>query len=154
MYDNNLTQNTVNPQRENAERPTRDNQGRFVKGHKPIRRPKYDLIRAHPRLICATCYKGKTCPEYHVRCVCAYKREFDKFFTRDLDSVIDQFCSITNTSMAELQVAMIREVLDGGKLCPQVSRLMDKNMKRLILLYQIYTQIDESNLDPKPVFRR
>ena len=72
--------------REERDRPMRDSGGRFVKGHKPIRRPKYELMQKNPRLLCMTCYRRGTCPDYHKRYVCAHRREFRRFlFNRDIE---------------------------------------------------------------------
>jgi len=141
--DNTLDVYAKNAQLEKDKRPMRNYQGRFVKGHKPLIRPKYELMQKHPKLLCATCYLGCTCPEYQKGCVCTHKREFSKFITRDANDVVLMLQSTTESSLAEMQFAMVQETI-SGVFSHKVSRLINKNSKRLLLLNQLYEQIDNS----------
>lgn len=135
-----LSSNTQNGRVEESTSPVRDNKGRFVKGHTPFIRPKYALLKKYPKLLCDTCCKRDTCPEYHNNYVCAYKREFKKFPTRNLNHVMDALSSITNDSLREMQFAMVQETL-SGEYSPEVTRLISKNVKRLVLLFELNMQI-------------
>ena len=118
----------------------RDKRGRFVKGHNPLSRPKYDHMKKYPPILCATCYRGTSCPEYRSESVCAKKREFKKFTTRNVNDVINELRVTTETSYIEMQFNMIKEIY-SGEYDPDVTKLVKKNFKRLLLLYQIYEQI-------------
>ena len=122
-------------------RPLRDNRGRFVKGHEPLVRPKYELMREYPALICDTCYKKDVCAEYKADSVCTYKREFKRYMTRNLNDVIEELRATTEASYAEMTFYIIQENITG-EYNPAVTKLVNKNFKRLFLLYQIYKQIE------------
>lgn len=70
-------------------RPVRDERGRFVKGHRPLARRTYLGLSKYPKLLCSTCIKGMACLEYKYDCVCAHKKFFQKFNTRNATDIID-----------------------------------------------------------------
>lgn len=122
----------------------RDNRGRFKKGHKPLIRPKYNLMKKYPKIICDKCYLGKNCPDYHQGCVCAHKREFKRYTNRNLNYVIEELRATIKIYSTNMQFYFIKEII-SGEYSPQATKFVKKNFKRLLLLYQIYEQIDNSN---------
>jgi hypothetical protein len=124
-------------------RPIRDNRGRFVYGHKPLRRPKYDLMQTNPRILCDTCYKtviGEVCPEYSPNCVCACKRELQRFRDyRNADDVMEIIRHELNERTKYQTYLLIGERLNGVH-DPKLSKVMNKNIKQVMLLWEIYTQ--------------
>ena len=129
---------------ERNQRPMRDSKGRFVKGHKPLVRPKYKRMKENPKLICKTCYKKNVCPEYHPDFVCLYKREFKKYKTRKIDEVMEKLGAESNETHADLQFAHIQEMV-SGEFLPKTSRLLGRLMNQLFLLCYLHMQIDREN---------
>lgn len=121
-------------------KPVRDNTGKFVKGHEPLTRPKYDLMRKYPKLLCDTCCIRSTCPDFQEECVCSHKRELKRFKTRDTIKVVSMLRSVTESSLTEMSFYIVQETM-SGELDQKVSRLMSRNIKRLVLLYQLYEQM-------------
>ena len=128
----------------------RDNRGRFNKGHEPLIRPKYELMKKYPKILCDNCYMKTDCLDYKNGSVCANKREFKKFINRNINDVIDALCLITDKSIAEMKFYMVQEVINGD-YDEKVTKLINKNFKRLLLLYQIYEQIENSNSKSKGI---
>ena len=123
--------------------PMRDNRGRFVKGHRPLVRPKYDLMKKPPKILCDTCYKKTDCAEYHCGYVCAHKRELKKYTNRDLNYVIEEIRATININYANMQFYFIKEII-SGKYNATATKLVNKNFKRLFLLYKIYEQLEHN----------
>ena len=128
---------------EKAKQPMRDYRGRFIKGHAPLTRPTYDLMKKYPKLLCATCYARHKCIQYQNESVCAYKREFKKYYTRDVNDVVSILRSNVEVSLSEMQFAMIQETV-SGTFSHDLSKLINKNARQLLLLQQLYAQIDNS----------
>ena len=128
----------------------RDKAGRFVKGHRPLIRPKYVYSQNYPKLFCNTCYAGKSCPEYQEGLVCAYKKALKKYKTRNIDDVMDKMTSTADFSFAYMQWEMIQEALLGG-VDPEVTRLIGKNCRYLYLMIQLLGEIEKSKSLPSPI---
>ena len=111
--------------------PVRDEKGRFLKGQKKVRKKKSLYSDVMPKLACDTCFKGSDCPEYKEGYVCAYNKEFGKFNTRNMEDVADAMHGIVEMNMSRLQRMMMFEMMDGGMIDPNVSALMEMNMKYL-----------------------
>ena len=121
----------------------RNNRGQFIGGHKPLIRPKYELMKKYPKLICDTCYMRIDCPDYQDGSVCANKREFKKYINRDLNYVIEELCATTNISYVTMQYYFIKEII-SGEYSHRATKLVGKNFKKLLLLCQIYIQVENS----------
>jgi hypothetical protein len=128
----------------------RDKKGRFVKGHKPLVRPKYDLMRKFPMLYCNTCHKGMTCPEYQEGFVCAHKKGLRRYKTRDIHKLIDFMACDLDYKMGETQYKMIVEVL-SEKYSPELTTLISRNCKRLFLMAELKIQQERSRTIKSPV---
>lgn len=111
--------------------PVRDEKGRFIKGQKKVRKPKNIYSEVMPKLACDTCYKAGDCPEYKAGFVCAFNRVFKKFDTRNIDDVFDAMFSMANVNLERTQRAIMFETMDGGMVTPEVSALIDQNMRLL-----------------------
>lgn len=111
--------------------PVRDSKGRFVKGHQKVRKPKSVYSEKYPKLVCNTCYKSGDCPQYKAGYVCAYDRALKKFDTRNLDDIMDAMQSMTNVNLQRMQRALMFETMDGGMPTPEVTGLIDQNMRLL-----------------------
>lgn len=111
--------------------PVRDSKGRFVKGQQKVRKPKNIYSDKYPKLVCDTCYKSGDCPQYKAGYVCAYDRALKKFDTRNLDDIIDAMQSMTNVNLQRMQRAMMFETMDGGMPTPEVTGLIDQNIRLL-----------------------
>ena len=127
----------------------RNNKGQFVKGHEPLARPKYELMKKYPKILCASCYMNSDCPDYQNGSVCANKREFKKFVNRNLNEVIDTLRTLTEKSYKDMQFFFVKEII-SGKYSRKATSLVNKNRKRLLLLYQIYEQIENSKFPHNP----
>jgi hypothetical protein len=122
-YDEELKKNNIVP--------IRDSQGRFVKGQQKVRKQKNVYSSKMPFLNCNVCYKAGDCPEYKPGYVCAYKKVFSQFDTRNMEDIIDAMQSMANTNLTRMQRAMMFEVMDGGMATPEVTMLIDQNMRLL-----------------------
>lgn len=111
--------------------PVRDEKGRFLKGQKKVRKRKNIYSDKFPKMFCDTCYSAQTCPEYKQGMVCAFKKMFNKFDTRNMDDVRDAMNSMIEMNLGRLQKASMFEILDGGMPTAQVSSLIDQNMRLL-----------------------
>ena len=83
-------------------------------------------MQKYPALLCDTCHKNHICPDFRIGCVCADKREFNKFITRNANDVISELRATTNESVTNMQFAMIQEVING-KYDLDVTILVRKN---------------------------
>lgn len=117
--------------------PTFDEHGKFVKGQMIARKPKRVYSKKFPKLSCDTCYAAAKCPEYKSGYVCAYNKMFDRFDTRSMGDIIQAMQGIVEYNMTRMQKAMIFETLNGA-VDPQVSQLMDTNIKYMQMLKQMY----------------
>jgi hypothetical protein len=128
--------------------PVRDEKGRFLKGQKRVRKPKKVYSDKYPKLFCDTCYSASTCPEYAQGMVCAFKKMFGRFDTRDANDVMDAMYSMVNMNLERMQRASIFEMLDGGIPTANVTNLINQNMG---LLRQI---TDMQNYAPREVIKQ
>lgn len=128
--------------------PVRDEQGRFVKGQKRVRKPKKIYSEKYPKLFCDTCYAAQTCPEYKQGMVCAFKKMFNRFDTRDMNDVMDAMNSMVEMNLQRLQRASLFEMMDGGIPTANVTNLINQNMA---LLKQI---TDMNNYAPREVIKQ
>lgn len=117
--------------------PTFDEKGKFVKGQVAVRKPKKVYSKKYPKLACDTCFAAAKCPEYKSGYVCAYNKMFNRFDTRDMGDIIQSMQGIVDYNMARMQKAMIFETLNGT-IDPQVSQLMDTNIRYMQMLKQMY----------------
>ncbi len=111
--------------------PVRDEQGRFIKGQRKVRKPKNIYSELYPKLACDTCYKSGECPEYAPGYVCKFHKLFKRFDTRNIHDVLDAMRSMTNMNLERMQRLAIFEVMDGGMLDPNLSALIDQNLRIL-----------------------
>lgn len=128
--------------------PVRDEKGRFVKGQKRVRKPKKIYSDKYPKLFCDTCYAAQTCPEYKQGMVCAFKKMFNRFNTRDMNDVMDAMNSMVEMNLQRLQRASLFEMLDGGIPTANVTNLINQNMA---LLKQI---TDMNTYAPKEIIKQ
>jgi hypothetical protein len=122
---------------EHAIKPIRDEHGRFIKGQQAVRKPKNVYSEKYPKLFCDTCYKSGDCPEYKQGYICAYEKLFKRFNTRNADDVLDAMYSMVNMNMERLQRASIFEMMDGGMVTPEVTGLIDQNVKLLMTVKEM-----------------
>ena len=128
--------------------PVRDEKGRFLKGQKAVRKPKKVYSKKYPKLFCDTCYSAQTCPEYKQGMVCAFKKMFNRFDTRNQEDVMDAMASMVEMNLDRLQRASIFEMLDGGLPNNIVTNLISQNM-------QMLNQMANLNLNlPKEVIKQ
>ena len=111
--------------------PVRDSKGRFVKGQQRIRKPKNIYSKQYPKLNCDTCYKSGDCPKYKAGYVCAFDKMLNRFDTRNYEDILDAMTSIVNTNLQRMQKALLFETMDGGMPTPEVTGLVDQNMRLL-----------------------
>lgn len=111
--------------------PVRDSKGRFIKGQKKVRKPKNIYSDKMPVLNCNTCYKAGDCEMYKPGYVCAYKKMFKRFNTRNMDDIIDAMTSMANYNLERMSRAMMFETMDGGMVTAEVTGLIDQNMRIL-----------------------
>lgn len=123
----------------------RDNKGRFIKGQKAVRKPKNVYSEKYPKLVCDTCYKSGDCPQYKAGYVCAFDRMFKRFDSRNYDDVVDAMASMVNNNLERMQRAMMFETMDGGFITPEVTGLIDQNMRLLEKMQNV------QNNRPKPI---
>lgn len=111
--------------------PIRDEKGRLMKGSKNIRKDKKLYSEKYPQYACDWCMNAQKCPEYKPGFVCAYKKMFKRFKSRDMNDVIDGMQGLADYSMERLQMAMLNERMNGGIPDPAVSQLMNQSMQFL-----------------------
>lgn len=111
--------------------PVRDSKGRFIKGQKKVRKPKNIYSDKMPVLNCNTCYKAGDCEMYKPGYVCAYKKMFKRFNTRNMDDIVDAMTSMANYNLERMSRAMMFETMDGGMVTAEVTGLIDQNMRIL-----------------------
>ena len=133
--------------------PVRDAKGRFIKGQKKVRKPRNVYSEKYPKLACDTCYKSGECPQYKAGYVCAYDKMFKRFDSRNLEDVIESMQGMVNFNMARLQRAMIFETLDGGMITPEVSNLIDQNMRLLEKMKDLVSNSPKAVVSQKRVIR-
>lgn len=133
--------------------PVRDAKGRFLKGQKKVRKPRNVYSEKYPKLACDTCYKSGECPQYKAGYVCAYDKMFKRFDSRNLEDVIESMQGMVNFNMARLQRAMIFETLDGGMITPEVSNLIDQNMRLLEKMKDLVSNSPNAVVSQKRVIR-
>jgi len=141
MNDNNISATPKSDMSGKDNKPLRqrDSKGRFLPGHKGLNRPKYDLMRERPKLTCENCFEGVKCPEYQLNSVCAHIKEFAKFDTREIGEVVKQFCSTTEESIDDFNIAIIEEIV-SGELPLKLAAHINKNMKRIVKLHNLFWQ--------------
>lgn len=123
--------------------PVRDERGRFLKGQKKVRKPKKVYSEKFPKLICDTCYAGQTCPEFKSGYVCAYKKMFNRFNTRDMNDITDAMQSMVELNLSRMQRATVFEMLEGGMPSATVTQMIDQNMRLLSNLRDMYNYSPE-----------
>ena len=133
--------------------PVRDANGRFIKGQKKVRKPRNVYSDKYPKLHCSTCYKSGECPEYREGYVCAYDKMFKRFDTRDAQDIMDSMASMVNFNLTRMQRAMIFETLDGGMITPEVSNLIDQNMRLLEKMKDLVSNAPKAVVSQKRVIR-
>lgn len=117
--------------------PVFDENGKFLKGQKAVRKPKKVYSKKYPKFACDTCYAAQKCPEYKAGYVCAYNDMFNRFDTRSMGDIIQAVQGIVEHNMARMQRAMIMEVMNGT-IDPVTSQLMDTNIRYMQMLKQMY----------------
>lgn len=117
--------------------PVRDEKGKFLKGQKVVQKPKQVYSKKFPKFACDTCFAAAKCPEYKAGYVCAYHKLFGRFDSRDMGDVIQAIQGIINHNMVRMQRAMVMEVINGV-IDPNVTSLMDMNVKYMTLIKQLY----------------
>lgn len=132
--------------------PTFDEKGKFVKGQIAVRKPKKVYSKKYPKLACDTCFAAAKCPEYKSGYVCAYNKMFNRFDTRDMGDIIQSMQGIVEYNMSRMQKAMIFETLNGT-IDPQVSQLMDTNIRYMQMLKQMYENGSSEVLKQTKVIR-
>lgn len=123
----------------------RDEKGRFLKGQKKVRKPKNVYSEKYPKLVCNNCYKSGDCPQFKAGYVCAFDRMMKRFDSRNYEDVVDAMASMVNNNLERMQRAMMFETMDGGFITPEVTGLIDQNMRLLEKMQGL-----QSN-KPKPV---
>ena len=129
----------------------RDAKGRFVRGHRPLTRPKYIYAKYYPKLLCNTCWAGRECAEYQKNCVCVHKKPYNQYESRDVDYVLEAMTDKANYLSALLQFERIREITDGGLILPEVSRLINRNFNLAVHLLKLHQQIEVSETVESPI---
>lgn len=117
--------------------PVRDEKGRLLKGQKSVRKPKQLYSDLMPKLSCDTCIKAGSCPDYVAGFVCAYNKLYKRFDTRDENDIMDAMHSMVQHNLQRMQQQMIFEMLDGGVADPNVTGMIDQNMKLLSMMQQM-----------------
>ena len=117
--------------------PVFDENGKFVKGQKAVRKPKKVYSKKYPKFACDTCYAAQKCPEFKAGYVCAYNDMFNRFDTRSMGDIIQAVQGIVEHNMTRMQRAMIMEVMNGT-IDPVTSQLMDTNIRYMQMLKQMY----------------
>ena len=118
--------------------PVRDENGRFLKGQKKIKRPKNLYSDKYPKLACDTCYASQTCPEYKAGHVCAFNKMFKRYDTRDMGDIIEAMQGMVGMNLERMQRVAIFEMLDGGLPDGNLTGMIDQNMRLLANLKQMY----------------
>lgn len=131
----------------------RDEKGRFLKGQKKVRKPKNIYSELYPKLACDTCYKAGDCPQYKPGYVCAYHKLFKRFDSRNIADVFDAMSSMINMNLERLQFARMMEIMDGGMITPEVSALIDQNMKLLATMKDLMDNTPRTILSQKRVVK-
>ena len=111
----------------------RDEKGRFVKGQALVRKPKNLLSNSMPRLTCNFCTRGAMCQYYQEGYVCYYEKEFSRFDSRDINDVKEAISAIVDLNTSRLQRATMFEIMDGGIIDPEVTKL-SKDVLQMIKL--------------------
>lgn len=133
--------------------PLFDENGKFVKGQKKVKKPKQVYSKKYPKLVCDNCFAAAKCPEYKAGgYVCAYNKMFKRFDTRNMNDIVDGVQGIVNFNMERMQKGMLFETLNGN-IDPMVSSLMDTNMKYLLLLKDMYDHASAETLRQTRVVR-
>lgn len=145
IYDEELAKNGI--------QVIRDDKGRFVKGSKVVRKPKNIYSKKYPKLACDTCYKSGDCPEYKAGHVCAFDKVFKKFDTRNLDDLVDAMQSMAGFNLERMQRAMIFETMDGGMPTPEVTGLIDQNMRLLEKIRDLNAHSPKAILSQKKIIK-
>ena len=117
--------------------PVFDENGKFVKGQKAVRKPKKVYSKKYPKFACDTCYAAQKCPEFKSGYVCAYNDMFNRFDTRSMGDIIQAVQGIVEHNMTRMQRAMILEVM-SGTIDPVTTQLMDTNIRYMQMLKQMY----------------
>lgn len=118
--------------------PVRDENGRFLKGQKSVKKPKKLYSQKYPKMACDQCFNAQRCPEYKAGYVCAYNKMFERFDTRDMGDVIQAMQGIVDYSLGRLQRGMINEMMNGGIPDANVSNMMNQTMGLLTQLQRMY----------------
>ena len=118
--------------------PVRDENGRFLKGQKAVKKPKKLYSNKYPKMACDQCFNAQKCPEYKAGYVCAYNKMFERYDTRDMGDVIQAMQGIVDYSLGRLQRGMMTEMINGGIPDPMVSNMMNQSMSLLTQLQRMY----------------
>ena len=118
--------------------PVRDENGRFLKGQKAVKKPKKLYSNKYPKMACDQCFNAQKCPEYKAGYVCAYNKMFERYDTRDMGDVIQAMQGIADYSLIRLQRAMINETMNGGIPDPAVSQMMNQAMALMAQMQRMY----------------
>lgn len=117
--------------------PQRDANGKLLKGHQCLKKPKNIYSKKFPKFACDTCYAAAKCAEYKAGYVCAYQKLFTGFETRNLDDIIQAMHGMVNHNLSRMQRAMVMETINGT-IDGEVSDLIDQNMRLLGNIQKLY----------------
>ena len=116
----------------------RDENGRFLKGQKAVRKPKQVWSKHFPKLACNTCYKAGECPEYKPDHACAYDSIFKKFKTRNMDDLMDAMFGMADLNMERMSRLALFESMDGGMPDPTLTAMIDQNLNIMMKMKQLH----------------
>jgi hypothetical protein len=132
---------------------TRDSTGRFIKGQQKVRKPKNVYSDLYPKLACNTCYKSGDCPQYKAGFVCAFDKMFKRFDSRNLEDVVESMQGMANFNMERLQRAMLFETLDGGMPTPEVTGLIDQNIRIMEKMKELIDHTPKAVLEQRRILK-
>jgi hypothetical protein len=115
----------------------RDENGRFLKGQRVVKKPKQLYSQHFPKLACNTCYKAGECPEYKPDHACAFDKIFKKFKTRNMDDLIDAMHGMADLNLERMQRLMLFETMDGGMADPVLTGMIDQNLNIMMKMKQL-----------------
>jgi hypothetical protein len=115
----------------------RDENGRFLKGQRAVRKPKQLYSQHFPKLACNTCYKAGECPEFKPDHACAFDKVFKKFKTRNMDDLIDAMHGMADLNLERMQRLMLFETMDGGMADPVLTGMIDQNLNIMMKMKQL-----------------
>jgi hypothetical protein len=88
-------------------------------------------------LMCATCVMALDCPKYSEGAVCAYREDFAKVGTRDVNQVVEEIASIFALNIERGRYLRLYEQLNGGRVDMDVTKHLDTTFQQGVKLAEL-----------------